>query len=372
MQIPGFTLIPFFFYVVTAVNEKGYQSDSTAEVSATTNAMPEPRSFYDFEEGGDTIVTDTGSAANNGWLTGSDIDWATGGIVSSDSETTGCIEMTGTTVSDGKSFVEVPYADFHNSDDYTFSAWVKWNTSIADDWAYLFWQDGDGSLNTRHVDMWWDKQFQGPSSVLHDEDKNGISLRPEATKVNIYDGNWHQVAIILENDSIIRIYLDGVKTGETVSSIPIAKTSESHNLQIGAMPGLNMLGKIDRVRIYDAALGTGEMKYLYHSEYPSETSTSIKRLPDNEMFRLMQNKPNPFSTETTIEYKLNVSGKVGIQIIDLTGNIVSSIEEGSKQSGTYDVQWHAETASKGIYFYRIIVSTKNGVFRDTKKMVVTK
>jgi fibronectin type 3 domain-containing protein len=362
-----------FFYVVIAVNEKGYQSDTTAEVSATTNVMTEPRSFYDFEAGTGTTVADLGSAANNGVLVGSDITWVTGGIVSSDEETTGCIEMTGTTVYDGNSFVEVPYADFHNSDDYTFSAWVKWNVENNPDWAYLFWQDGDDDSNkTRHVDMWWyPGTHNALSSVVYDTTKTEVQVIPEDTGMDMYDGDWHFVALTLQGDTLLKLYEDGVKVGETITSVPIAKTSESHNLQIGAMPGLNMLGNIDRVRIYDEALGAGEMEYLYYSEHPDETSTSIKPVTDNTVFAMGQNSPNPFFTKTTIEYKLNISGKVSLQIFDLAGNIISTIEKGYQQPGTYKVKWNAAGLSEGIYFYRIIISSNDGVFSDTKKMVVT-
>jgi fibronectin type 3 domain-containing protein len=467
-----FTPITTFYYIITAVSEKGYESEKSVVVSATTLDKPEPMSFYDFEEVAGVAVTDSGTAKNNGTLLGTEISRATGGIIYSGSDDDGCIEITGSPYS-GTSHFEVPFADFHNSSNYTYSGWVKWTHSKSD-WAYLFWQNGLESENRRHVDMWWWPEPKNiVASVLHNESGDEVRIHPEAQEnINMFDGKWHQVAITLKNDTIIRMWADGQLIEQKISDNPIAKTDTTNNLWVGCMPAhgssesLKMIGFIDRIRIYNIALSEGEIKYLYESEAPivkspttptgfsatgglnkidlnwddntdgdftnyvlmrsdtqggayteianniiyseyvdtelpdtttyyykvkvvnengdeSENSaevfattladpTSIKSTAKPSGFKLMQNRPNPFSSGTTIEYELQVSGSVELKIIDIFGRVVTTLEKSNKQPGYYKVDWNPNSIIPGIYLYKITVSSSKGTFSNIKKMVFTK
>jgi hypothetical protein len=368
-----------YYYVVTAVDSYSYESDPSQEVVGTTlepAPLPEPKSFYDFQETTGTLVSDSGMAKNDGILKGSNIRWVSSeGIVSSENENPRCIEITSSTVHIGTSFVEVPYADFHNGDNYTFSAWVKWNTAVNADWAYIFWQNGNkrgsNEPHTRHVDLWWDLSYKGPSSVLHDENGKELNFRPASSGDDMYNGDWHLVAISLENDTIIRIYKDGIKTGEYISDTPIIKTAETNDLQIGSMPRLNMVGMIDRVRIYDTALTDEQMVSLFYGEGPgSTTTTTVMSLSQNNPLTLEQNIPNPFRERTTIDYSISKACNVKLQVLDMAGRVVETLADSRLQPGKYSVSWNASGYSAGIYFYRIMASDNKGVFNYSKKMIL--
>lgn len=82
--------------------------------------------------------------------------------------------------------------------------------------------------------------------------------------------------------------------------------------------------------------------------------------------KLSQCNPNPVDGLTTIPYSIENDSKVVITIFDVRGNIVMTIDEGSKQNGTYAVTFDASLLSSGTYYYSL---TSDGN-RLTKKMIV--
>ncbi len=371
-----------YYYIVIAKDKLNNSSENSNEISVTTAALeplPAPYSFYDFEEGSGISVADSGTLQNNATLIGSEIDWATGGVKYSESEKDGCVQITGSTKT-GRSYVKVPFNNLHNSDNYTFSAWIKWDTNVDPDWAYVFWQNGDDSNKTRHVDMWWDKQYKTVSTTMNDENGGSIRIRPTRATVNVFDGNWHLVAITMENGTDAKLWVDGEKTGEVTSTTKVA-INGGDDLWLGTKPDKDpdgvtkMVGFIDRVGIYDQALTSGQMAELYASKSNFDPSTGVKELDNSSMFKLYQNTPNPFNSETTIAYELKQPGSVTLQLFDITGKVVATLEHSKKPAGFYQIKWNGLNASKdkapnGIYLCKLRVISKNKVFYDVKKIVV--
>ncbi len=78
--------------------------------------------------------------------------------------------------------------------------------------------------------------------------------------------------------------------------------------------------------------------------------------------------PNPASHVVTFSYALASESNVTINITDITGKIVASINEGTKANGSYTTQFNTAALSAGTYFYSVV--TNNGA--ATKKLVITK
>jgi hypothetical protein len=78
--------------------------------------------------------------------------------------------------------------------------------------------------------------------------------------------------------------------------------------------------------------------------------------------------PNPASDLVTVSYSIASESNVTINIADITGKIVSSVNEGTKANGAYTVKINTADLAAGTYFYSII--TNNGT--ATNKLVVTK
>lgn len=83
-------------------------------------------------------------------------------------------------------------------------------------------------------------------------------------------------------------------------------------------------------------------------------------------FTLSQNYPNPFNPSTTIEYALPTQSLVSIEIFDILGRKIGSLEEGIKPAGIHQATWDASGKASGIYFYRI----KAGDKAVTKRMTL--
>jgi len=82
---------------------------------------------------------------------------------------------------------------------------------------------------------------------------------------------------------------------------------------------------------------------------------------------LSQNYPNPFRHSTVIRYKLSSFGEVTIEISDLSGRVVMSVEEGNKSAGEHICHLKTEQLEAGIYFYTL----KAGQFTETRRMILS-
>ena len=103
--------------------------------------------------------------------------------------------------------------------------------------------------------------------------------------------------------------------------------------------------------------------------YASQDKTSLSP----NVFSLHQNYPNPFNPTTQIKYALPEDALVSISIYDVTGRIVKSLVNTSKDAGYHSLRWDAtnnsgEAVSAGMYIYTI----QAGQYRATKKMVLLK
>lgn len=82
-------------------------------------------------------------------------------------------------------------------------------------------------------------------------------------------------------------------------------------------------------------------------------------------FTLAQNYPNPFNSATTIELVLTNSATVAVEIFDIRGRRVQTIE-GWFSAGLHAIRFAPAELSSGVYFYRASV----GGASQTRRMLV--
>lgn len=87
-----------------------------------------------------------------------------------------------------------------------------------------------------------------------------------------------------------------------------------------------------------------------------------------DKFSLSQNYPNPFNPTTTIEYSLQKTADVTLDVFNVTGQKVATLVQGRKAAGQYNVSFDAANFASGIYFYTL----KAADVTITKKMVLMK
>ena len=117
----------------------------------------------------------------------------------------------------------------------------------------------------------------------------------------------------------------------------------------------------------------GEWKYPSYSMGWASFSTlavgvssSFSSVP--QTFKLAQNHPNPFNSDTKIAYSLPGASRVTLTVYNILGQMVEVLVDSEMQPGYHSVILNAGDLSSGIYFYRITA----GEFVVTKRMVLLK
>jgi len=86
-------------------------------------------------------------------------------------------------------------------------------------------------------------------------------------------------------------------------------------------------------------------------------------------FELGQNYPNPFNPATTIDYQIPVQSDVTLDIFNILGQRVQSLNIYNQSPGYHSIRWEGrnddgQSVASGVYFYRLTA----GEFRQTRKM----
>ena len=98
-----------------------------------------------------------------------------------------------------------------------------------------------------------------------------------------------------------------------------------------------------------------------------ENATAVNDL-FNAPLQLEQNFPNPFHHSTEIRFSTDKNERINLTVYNIYGEQVAVLMNQNLQPGEYSVNWNAEKAAAGIYFYTI----STGNYRETKKMNLQK
>jgi len=90
-------------------------------------------------------------------------------------------------------------------------------------------------------------------------------------------------------------------------------------------------------------------------------------------YGLSQNYPNPFNPSTTIAYSIPLESQVRIEIYNTIGQRITTLVDGLKKAGNYEIVWNPVNASSGVYFYSInAYGNKGESFYTIRKMILLK
>ena len=90
-------------------------------------------------------------------------------------------------------------------------------------------------------------------------------------------------------------------------------------------------------------------------------------------YRLGTAYPNPFNSESSIEFAVPVEERVRIDVFNTVGQQLAALVDEDLSAGLYEVSWKAidkngRRVSTGIYFYRM----QAGNFSDTRSVTLLK
>ena len=132
----------------------------------------------------------------------------------------------------------------------------------------------------------------------------------------------------------------------------------------------------DTYTCFDTYAEPGE-SYVYRVDYVLGGETWVVLFETEAVqtpaapLALHQNVPNPFNPVTDISYYLPASSDVLLEVYDVTGKRVATLERGRREKGPHIVMWQGvddagRSAASGIYFYRL----RAGKEVVSKKMVL--
>ncbi|MBD3170407.1 MAG: T9SS type A sorting domain-containing protein [candidate division Zixibacteria bacterium] len=185
------------------------------------------------------------------------------------------------------------------------------------------------------------------------------NIPAENALVTIRQGDRYSLGYVNANGNIVNQY------GELISW-RLYSTDEIY-LTVSAWNrnDHNILVHQDTITVFQEANGLSFSELSKSGEF--DLSLPVE-------YSLNQNYPNPFNTSTTIQLGLPEScGDVRIDIFNLMGQKVSTINAGSLDAGYHTFTWNGfdnrgnETPS-GVYFYRVTA----GEFNETKRMMLVK
>jgi len=132
---------------------------------------------------------------------------------------------------------------------------------------------------------------------------------------------------------------------------------EGTKLRLGVLD----LQMISNDTIDNVFLATGEGVYEYHNVI---TDLYLEASIINS-FSLMQKYPNPFNSNTIIEYSIPKECLVKMKIYDVLGSELLTLVNENKSEGKYQIRFDGTNLPSGIYFYSLIA----GNYKEVKKII---
>ena len=142
------------------------------------------------------------------------------------------------------------------------------------------------------------------------------------------------------------------------------------------------VGDVIEVRVIgpDRSVESHNLNFKVTPESIADAVLSVRldSIGQPKLTQLLQNFPNPFNPETWIPYQLETSADVTLQIYDMSGDLVRTLDLGFKGEGFYMTRSRAaywdgrnnlgEQVASGVYFY----SLHTPDFSATRKMLILK
>jgi len=138
----------------------------------------------------------------------------------------------------------------------------------------------------------------------------------------------------------------------------------------------------------DLNLSAGIYEYyvtaLYSGDFQSEPSNIVSVeltgtggiiIPNSTEFKGIY--PNPFNPTTTLSFSLNEPGHVLLEVFNLKGQKITTLENRTLEAGEHSVVWNGtdeqnNIVPSGIYFTRLDIDTAKGRYTCVKKIILLK
>ncbi|MFA7231454.1 MAG: LamG domain-containing protein [Victivallaceae bacterium] len=174
------------------------------------------------------------------------------GAITEDGKSGGALTFNG--VSDGVSFGDVLDLGLN---DRSISLWFKTTTSDVN--YHVLLSKGYAATTNHHAIF----LLNGKIYCIM---KISGTYRNINTGVTVNDGNWHHVAVTIQRNDKMKLYLDGaLKANVDITGDASVDAQDIYGFYLGRSHyGQYFAGSIDEVKIFDKALNDGEVSQLYN------------------------------------------------------------------------------------------------------------
>jgi len=172
-------------------------------------------------------------------------------------------------------------------------------------------------------------------------------LAQEARPASAADGSIFRLRLTQERAGPVR--LDVSVDGEITEPLVLVDSTTGREVQLGEGPVT-----------LDGEAGTRSLGLRIGTAAPPDDGS----LPSD--VTLQDVYPNPVRGEATFAYGLPESGTVRLEIFDLLGRKVATVENGRRSAGRHEATWTVGTVSSGVYLARFTAAGRSIV----RKIVV--
>jgi RNA polymerase sigma factor (sigma-70 family) len=240
---------------VSAVKIKHARADAPVTAKSLRQGLVLDMTF-DQDEAGSGKITDTSGKENNGRAAG--VRWT------ADGKKGGAYEFT----ADGDEVVVFNNKSL-NPKELTLAAWIKTSTADAI-WRRIFDKSYSKGYALSIAGDWKQNKWRGLVSL-----EMGPGTHFSLTKKMVADGQWHQVVMTFDGTDQL-LYVDGQVQGKFHWKQPGRVGATDFNLVIGCNRsnldkseddlGVSFRGVIDEPMMWNRALSTNEVAFLYQSQ----------------------------------------------------------------------------------------------------------
>jgi outer membrane protein assembly factor BamB len=192
-------------------------------------------------------------------------------------------------------------------------------------------------------------------------------------------GSQDRYLRVANGESGTNIWLFQTDSGYPIGNAPIVADFDNDGWKdvfcIGGRGYSDTIGNYGKAYAITAGSGIGDdwkmfRHDLYRTGYHLGGPSGIVENTDVIVtgYQRLNNYPNPFNHHTIIRYYLSKPGIVTLDIYDILGRKIETLDYGSKPAGLNQAIWNAEKKSSGVYFYNL----KTADFSETKKLMLIK
>jgi hypothetical protein len=194
------------------------------------------------------------------------------------------------------------------------------------------------------------------------------SVIPDVTDINVARGERVEFSAIAVDTSGLELTFRWYSNGFSKSG----GKSYSHGTAFGNVP------RVDTVKLV-VSNGFYSLERLWYVHVG--IAVSVEDDLNNMTYNLRQNYPNPFNPSTTISFSMPEAANVKLTIINMLGQVVAELINGSLSAGEHSFNFNAGNLPSGTYFYRLAILPESlghsdklqaGDFVKVKKMQLIK